>query len=107
VADTGLGTSSAAVGNVGGVGRSHGESISSSVLGVGSGEGDGSGMDRSFRKLKGALWGRGEMSIESGTKQGDEEGIGGVVTPSHLTDGVLVPSASEHVSTYTRPKPIA
>jgi hypothetical protein len=45
------------------------------------------------RKLKGALWGRGEISIESGTKHGDDEGIGGVVTPSHLTGGVVVPSA--------------
>jgi hypothetical protein len=43
-ADTGRGTSSMAVGNWGGVGRSsHGESISSSVLGVISGDGDGSG----------------------------------------------------------------
>lgn len=34
------------------------------------------------------------MSMESGTKQGDEEGIGGVVTPSHLTGGVVAPSAA-------------
>lgn len=53
-------------------------------------------------KLKGALWGRGEMSIESGTKQGDDEGIGGVVTPSHRTGGVVAPSAGEHVSTGTK-----
>lgn len=75
--------------------------MSSSVLGVTSGDGDGSGTDRSLRKLKGALWGRGEMSIESGTKQGDDEGIGGVVTPSHLTGGVVAPAA-EHVSTGTK-----
>jgi hypothetical protein len=41
------------------------------------------------------------MSMESGTKQGDEEGIGGVVTPSHLTGGVVAPSPARHVSTYT------
>jgi hypothetical protein len=89
------------VGNWGGVGRSQGESISSSVLGVISGDGDGNGTERSLRKLKGALWGRGEMSIESGTKQGDEEGIGGVVTPSHRTGVVVSPSTAAHVSTYT------
>jgi len=83
------------VGNWGGVGRSsQGESISSSVLGVTSGDGDGSGTERSL-KLKGALCGRGEMSMESGTKQGDESGIGGVVTPSHLTGGVVAPSAAD------------
>lgn len=94
-ADTGRGTSSIGVGNWGGVGRSsQGESISSSsVLGVTSGDGDGSGTERSLRKLKGALCGRGEMSMESGTKQGDEEGIGGVVTPSHRTGGVVAPAA--------------
>jgi hypothetical protein len=32
------------------------------------------------------------MSMESGTKLGDESGIGGVVTPSHLTGGVVTPS---------------
>jgi hypothetical protein len=54
-ADRGRGTSSIAVGNFGGVGRSQGESISSSsVLGVVSGDGDGSGMERSL-KLNGAL----------------------------------------------------
>ena len=46
-------------------------------------------------KLKGALCGSGEMSIESGTKLGDDEGIGGVVTPSHRTGGVLVPSVGQ------------
>jgi len=91
-ADTGRGTSSIGAGKCGGVGSSHGESISSSVLGVVSGEGEGNGMGRSVRKLKGALWGRGEMSMVSGTKQGDDEGIGGVVTPSHLTGGVVAPS---------------
>lgn len=39
------------------------------------------------------------MSIESGMKLGDDEGIGGVVTPSHLTGGVVVPSASAIIST--------
>jgi hypothetical protein len=33
------------------------------------------------------------MSIESGTKQGDDEGMGGVVTPSHLLCGVVAPAA--------------
>lgn len=42
------------MGNFGGVGKSQGESISSSVLGVVSGDGDGSGMERSW-KLNGAL----------------------------------------------------
>jgi hypothetical protein len=102
-ADTGRGTSNMGVGNWGGAGRSHGESMSSSVLGVTSGDGDGKGTERSLRKLKGALCGRGEMSMESGTKQGDDEGIGGVVTPSHLTGGVVASSAAEHVSTYTQP----
>lgn len=31
------------------------------------------------------------MSIESGTKLGEESGMGGVVTPSHLTGGVVTP----------------
>ena len=91
MADTGRGTSSAGVlvVYVGGVGRSsQGESMSLSVLGVISGEGDGSGSRRLFMKLKGALCGSGEMSMEFGAKLGDEEGIGGVVTPSHLVDGV-------------------
>lgn len=69
-----------------------------------SGVGDWSG--RSVTKLKGALWGRGEMSMESGTKQGDDEGIGGVVTPSHLTGGVVVPSASTDISIPYYPNPI-
>lgn len=43
------------------------------------------------------------MSIESGTKLGDESGIGGVVTPSHLTGGVVTPSdAVAKVSIYRR-----
>jgi hypothetical protein len=87
------------VGKCGGVGKSQGESISSSVLGVISGDGDGSVTQRSLRKLKGALWGRGEMSIESGTKHGDESGMGGVVTPSHRTGGVVAPAAVADVST--------
>jgi hypothetical protein len=37
--------------------------------------------------------------MESGTKLGEESGIGGVVTPSHLTGGVTTPSpAAVHVS---------
>lgn len=47
----------------------------------------------SVMKENGALWGRGEMSMESGPKPGDDEGIGGVVTPSHRIGGVVVPSA--------------
>lgn len=42
------------------------------------------------------------MSIESGTKHGDEDGIGGVVTPSHRDSGVVVPSTFGLVSTTTR-----
>lgn len=34
------------------------------------------------------------MSMESGTKLGEESGMGGVVTPSHLTGGVVTPSAA-------------
>jgi hypothetical protein len=41
------------------------------------------------------------MSMESGTKQGDESGMGGVVTPSHRTGGVVAPAAVEHISTDT------
>jgi hypothetical protein len=94
-ADTGRGISNRGAGNWGGVGKSQGESMSSSsVLGVTSGDGDGNGMERSLRKLKGALWGRGEMSMESGTKQGDEEGMGGVVTPSHRSGVVVAPSTA-------------
>ena len=91
-ADTGRGTSRVGVDVLcaGGVGRSsQGESMSLSEPGVTSGDGDGSGRERSFMKLKGALCGSGEMSMESGAKPGDEEGIGGVVTPSHLVNGVV------------------
>lgn len=63
--------------------------MSSSLLGITSGEGDGAVM-----YWKGALCGRGEMSMESGTKLGEESGIGGVVTPSHLTGGVVTPSCA-------------
>ena len=97
LADTGRGESMSAVGkgNCDGVGRSHGESMSSSVEGVASGVGEASGNARSLdRKLKGALCGRGEMSIESGWQQGEDEGIGGVVTPSQRMGGVVVPSAA-------------
>jgi hypothetical protein len=61
------------------------------VLAVLTSIGQGDGSNRS-EKLKGALCGRGEISIESGTKLGDDEGMGGVVTPSQRVDGVLVPS---------------
>jgi len=30
------------------------------------------------------------MSIESGAKPGEDEGIGGVVTPSHRANGVVI-----------------
>lgn len=39
------------------------------------------------------------MSMQSGPNPGDDEGIGGVVTPSHPTGGVVVPSASATIST--------
>lgn len=96
LADVGRGASISgpANGNCDGVGSSQGESISSSLDGVVSGVGEAKGNGRSLdRKLKGALCGSGEISMESGTQQGDEEGIGGVVTPSHRTGGVVVPSA--------------
>lgn len=67
--------------------------MSSSVAGAVSGLGEGS--EISVIKLKGALCGRGEMSIESGMKLGEDEGIGGVVTPSQRTGGVVAPSASD------------
>jgi hypothetical protein len=41
------------------------------------------------------------MSIESGTKQGEEDGIGGVVTPSHRTGVVVIPCAAAPVSPYS------
>lgn len=96
-ADTGRGTSMHGVGYAGGVDMSsHDDSMSLSLPGVVSGEGDGSGSgrERSLTKLKGALWGRGEMSIESGAKPGDDEGIGGVVTPSQRVHGVEVSRSS-------------
>lgn len=41
--------------------------------------------------------------MESGTKLGEESGIGGVVMPSHLTGGVVTPSAAAvEVSIYAR-----
>jgi hypothetical protein len=43
--------------------------------------------------LYGALCGSGEISMESGTKHGEESGIGGVVTPLHLTGGVVTSAA--------------
>jgi hypothetical protein len=45
------------------------------------------------------------MSIESGTK-GDDEGRSGVVMPSHLIGGVVVPSAATLVSTSRDCSPI-
>ena len=69
-------------------GISVGESMSSSSWGT-SGEGDGCVV----KLLYGALCGRGDISMESGTKHGEESGIGGVVTPSHLTGGVVTSAA--------------
>jgi hypothetical protein len=46
----------------------------------------------SLARVKGSLCGSGEISIESFPNAGDEDGIGGVVTPCHLTGGVLAPS---------------
>lgn len=74
--------------------------MSSSEAGVWSGVGDARG--RSATKLKGALWGSGEVSMGSGTK-GDDEGMGGVVT-SHRIGGVVVPSASS-VKSAPQPQP--
>ena len=34
------------------------------------------------------------MSMESGTKLGEESGMGGVVMPSHLTGGGVTPSVA-------------
>lgn len=101
--DTGLGTSIEGRGKGGGgAGSSHGDSISSSIgeptLAVAVSMGQGEGRNRSLAKLKGALCGNGDISIESGTKLGDEEGMGGVLTPSQRTGGVLVPSTVEVVS---------
>ena len=42
----------------------------------------------------GILCGRGEMSIASLPYPGEEDGIGGVVTPPHRTGGVVAPSGS-------------
>lgn len=64
-------------------------SVEDFISGVGEAKGKGRSLDK---KLKGALCGRGEMSMESGTQQGEDDGIGGVVTPSHRTGGVVVPS---------------
>lgn len=61
-----------------------------------SSKGDGSGVGLCKVTLvtmeKGALCGRGEMSIASTPYAGDEEGIGGVVPPSQRRGGVVVPS---------------
>ena len=88
-AEIGLGISRRGLG--GGWGA-HGKSMSSDTDVV---SGVGEGMLTSVMKENGALWGRGEMSMESGPKPGDDEGIGGVVTPSHRIGGVVVPSASD------------
>jgi hypothetical protein len=84
-AETGLGASNWLLGAA----VSHGDIISSES---GSTSGEGDGRERSFMKLNGALWGRGDISIGSGPYPGDEEGIGGVVTPSHRSGGVVIPS---------------
>ena len=43
--------------------------------------------------VKGALWGKGDISIGSMPGAGDDDGIGGVVVPSNLMGGVIVPSS--------------
>ena len=94
MADTGRGfsISGAGKGNCGGVGSSHGESMSSSMEGAVSGVGEANGNGRSLeRKLKGALCGRGGMSMKSGAEQCDEEGIGGGVKPFHRRGGGVGP----------------
>jgi len=62
----------------------------SSSVGVDSGVGD----CRVICEVEqnGALWGRGEMSIASWLKPGDDDSMGGVVTPSTLMGGVIAPS---------------
>lgn len=107
-ADTGRGPSNSAKGlNGGGAGKSEvgnpqGDNMSSSIgelaLATEVSMGQGEGMQRSLAKLKGALCGRGDISIESGTKLGDESGIGGVFTPSQRTGGVLRPSPKYKMS---------
>ena len=42
--------------------------------------------------VKGALWGNGDISIGSMPGAGEDEGIGGVVIPSKMMGGVIVPS---------------
>lgn len=47
-------------------------------------------MDNFVFEVKGALWGNGDISIGSMPGAGDEDSIGGVVTPSNLMGGVVV-----------------
>lgn len=63
----------------------------SSSTGVGSGVGDCTVVTME----KGALCGSGEISIASMPYAGEEEGIGGVVPPSHRRGGVVVPSGED------------
>lgn len=72
----------------------------SSSSGVGSGVGD--TMLICARRENGALCGSGEMSIDSLPNPGEEDSIGGVVTPSHLIGGVVTPSALDRISIGSR-----
>ena len=63
------------------------------VCGVGTTRFDfGEGITSFVVVVNGALWGSGEISIGSMPGAGDDDGIGGVVIPSNLTGGVIVPS---------------
>jgi hypothetical protein len=46
-------------------------------------------------KENAGLWGRGEMSMESPASPGDDDRMGGVVTPSQEAGGVVAPSVSQ------------
>lgn len=45
-------------------------------------------------RTKGALCGSGDMSIMSPPNPGEDDGTGGVVTPSHRIGGVVAPSVA-------------
>lgn len=65
--------------------------VSSKVVSV-------SGVGRiSLVRTYGSLCGSGDMSIESLPNAGEEDGTGGVVTPSHRIGGVVAPS-SQYIS---------
>ena len=51
-------------------------------------------------EVKGALWGNGDISIGSMPGAGDDDSIGGVVIPSNLKGGVVVPSLRDLISTF-------